>query len=129
MRAIYSLLLVLLLSKAAAGQSDFDQITNHMAQQSKAWNTGDVSGFMDYYWKSDSLRFIGKRGITWGWQSTFDNYKKSYPDKAAMGTLKFGVKSHEYLAQDKVLTIGTLGTNLSNQRTRRWNLHFNLEKN
>jgi hypothetical protein len=33
--------------------------------------------------------FIGKSGITYGWQKTLDNYKKGYPDKEAMGKLHF----------------------------------------
>ena len=33
--------------------------------------------------------FIGKSGITYGWQKTLDNYKKRYPDTAAMGKLDF----------------------------------------
>lgn len=64
-------------------------IQNLMTIQESSWNQGDISGFMKYYWNNDSLRFIGKRGITYGWQSTLDNYMKSYPDADAMGRLKF----------------------------------------
>ena len=52
-----------------------------MEQQQLTWNSGDIDGFMGYYWKSDSLSFIGKSGITRGWQATLDNYKKSYDIK------------------------------------------------
>ena len=44
---------------------------------------------MEPYWKSDSLIFIGRNGITRGWQATLDRYKASYPTKEAMGTLRF----------------------------------------
>jgi hypothetical protein len=37
----------------------------------------------------DSLVFIGRKGPTYGWQQTLDNYKKNYPDAAAMGQLDF----------------------------------------
>lgn len=33
--------------------------------------------------------FIGKNGITYGWQKTMDNYKKNYPDTVSMGKLHF----------------------------------------
>ena len=46
---------------------------------------------MQGYWQSDSLMFIGKNGIKYGWQTTLDNYKSSYPDKATMGQLSFEV--------------------------------------
>lgn len=57
--------------------------------QDEAWNRGDLEGFMQGYWKHDSLMFIGKSGITYGWQQTLDHYKKGYPDTAAMGKLHF----------------------------------------
>ncbi|MEJ7674787.1 MAG: hypothetical protein WKF59_19350 [Chitinophagaceae bacterium] len=30
-------------------------------------------------------------GITYGWQKTMENYKKNYPDAAAMGKLDFTI--------------------------------------
>ncbi|TGE14389.1 nuclear transport factor 2 family protein [Hymenobacter elongatus] len=60
-----------------------------LATQTAAWNRGDVASFMQGYWQSDSLVFIGKRGLTYGWQPTLDNYRRSYPDAAAMGHLTF----------------------------------------
>lgn len=59
--------------------------------QRQAWNRGDKEKFMQTYWQSDSLMFIGKSGITYGWQKTLDNYKKGYPDTAAMGKLDFDI--------------------------------------
>lgn len=60
-----------------------------MDEQSAAWNKGDIDGFMHGYWESDSLMFIGKSGVTYGWNNTLKNYKKGYPDVTAMGTLQF----------------------------------------
>ncbi len=62
-----------------------------MDMQEQAWSDGNVEAFMQGYWQSDSLMFVGKNGIKYGWQTTLDNYKKSYPDKAAMGKLEFEV--------------------------------------
>lgn len=59
-----------------------------MNKQAVDWNRGDIPAFMEGYWKSDQLTFVSTR-VTKGWQQTLDNYKKSYPDKAAMGTLTF----------------------------------------
>ena len=44
---------------------------------------------MNVYWKNDSLVFIGKSGINYGWDKTFSNYKNSYKSKEQMGTLEF----------------------------------------
>lgn len=60
-----------------------------MNQQEDAWNAGDLNAFMEPYWKSDSLLFIGSRGPTFGWQTTLNNYKKTYPTPEKMGRLKF----------------------------------------
>jgi hypothetical protein len=66
------------------------EITERMESQENAWNQGDVNAFMkEAYWPSDSMLFIGKSGMTWGYDATLNNYLKSYPNKAAMGTLKF----------------------------------------
>jgi len=77
-----------------------------MDEQVECWNNADIACFMEGYWKSDSLKFIGKSGITYGWKNTLENYKKSYPDKAAMGKLTFELVSIEALASDIVLLIG-----------------------
>ena len=61
-----------------------------MAIQEEAWNRGDVAGFMEAaYWRSDSLIFIGKSGITRGYDATMDRFATSYPDRGAMGDLAF----------------------------------------
>jgi ketosteroid isomerase-like protein len=73
----------------------FSQTRNESAirkileEQTAAWNRGDVDDFMKGYWENDSLMFIGKSGVTYGWTNTLNNYKKGYPDTAAMGKLTF----------------------------------------
>ena len=64
-------------------------IVKVLETQQKGWNNGDLESYMEGYWKSDSLMFIGSRGVTYGWQQTLDNYRKSYPNKEKMGTLAF----------------------------------------
>ncbi|MCX8019796.1 MAG: DUF4440 domain-containing protein [Chitinophagaceae bacterium] len=65
------------------------QIRLLLENQVEAWNRGDKEGFMKGYWENDSLMFIGKNGITYGYNQVLANYKKSYPDTAAMGKLTF----------------------------------------
>ena len=62
-------------------------IRNILGEQTAAWNRGDIDNFMKGYWENDSLMFIGKSGVTYGYQNTLENYKKGYPDTAAMGKL------------------------------------------
>src|SRR5262249_16879518 len=58
--------------------------------QVKAWNRGDLEGFMAGYWKSPELTFSSGGDQTKGWQATFDRYRKRYQTGGAeMGTLSF----------------------------------------
>ncbi|TGD80403.1 YybH family protein [Hymenobacter wooponensis] len=81
-------------------------ITQVLATQTAAWNRGDVAGFMQGYWKNDSLVFIGKSGLTYGWQQTLDNYRRSYPDATAMGQLDFSNLKVQPLSPDAAHVIG-----------------------
>lgn len=65
------------------------QVRAVLEQQATDWNRGDIEAFMQGYWKSEELVFIGSRGATFGWDQTLANYKKGYPDKATMGELSF----------------------------------------
>lgn len=65
------------------------EISQVMSQQQSAWNQGDLQGFMQGYWKSDSLIFVGSTGVTTGHQSTLERYMRSYPDRETMGELNF----------------------------------------
>jgi ketosteroid isomerase-like protein len=77
-----------------------------MYEQEQSWNNGDIEGFMKHYWQNDSLKFIGRRGLTYGWQQTLDNYKRSYPDRAAMGRLQFDILSTDILSDSSAFVIG-----------------------
>jgi hypothetical protein len=82
---------VLVINTAFAQSKDELEIRNILKQQTAAWNANDMEKFMQPYWRNDSLMFIGKSGITYGWQKTLDNYKKNYPDAAAVGKLDFTI--------------------------------------
>ena len=90
---LFFLLLISLCSLGAFAQNSSDdlKIRTVLATQQDAWNRGDIHQFMEGYWKNDSLMFIGKSGVTYGWQHTLDNYIKGYPDTAHMGKLDFTI--------------------------------------
>ncbi len=79
-------------SNALSAQSKDELIIRKaMNEQLTAWNAGNIDRFMETYRKSDLLMFIGKSSVTYGWQQTLENYKKGYPDTAAMGKLDFNI--------------------------------------
>jgi ketosteroid isomerase-like protein len=61
---------------------------------------------METYWKSDSLLFVGSSKPVYGWQSTLERYKKSYPDKAAMGELTFDILQVNLLDKTNAFVLG-----------------------
>jgi hypothetical protein len=61
---------------------------------------------MKGYWESDSLMFIGKSGVTYGWQNTLNNYKKGYPDTATMGKLNFTIIKVKRLSGEYYQVVG-----------------------
>ena len=92
--------------KAQSPQEDKALVAKAMQLQQEAWNKGDVREFMAYYWNNDSLKFIGKKGITYGWQNTLDNYLKGYPDKTSMGQLTFTLLELSSLSPENMYVIG-----------------------
>ncbi len=106
-KIIIFLLLAVAITANAQKPTDKQAILNLLATQRLAWNKGDIETFMQGYWKSDSLLFVGKNGPTYGWNKTLANYKKGYPDKAAMGFLTFGIKKIEFLTKDNAFVLGS----------------------
>ena len=103
---IFILFTLLFLSCFSKAQSQVSQVLNNMKDQEKAWNNGDIPAFMKHYWQHDSLKFIGSKGVTYGWQKTLDNYKRAYPDKPAMGELRFTIIEATALSKSAVYVIG-----------------------
>lgn len=89
-----------------AQDPEVQRIQALMDVQVNAWNQGNIGGFMETYWKSDSLLFIGKKGVTYGWQATLENYKKSYPGKEGMGTLSFNLLEFKKISPDAYFVVG-----------------------
>lgn len=98
--------LLLISGLAAAQNKDEMAVRQLLDSQSAAWNRGDIEGFMQGYWENDSLMFIGKSGITYGWAKTLANYKKGYPDTAAMGRLQFDLILMKRLSVQYYFVVG-----------------------
>lgn len=90
----------------SAQKGEEEKIRQLLAAQTEAWNGGDIERFMQTYWKSDSLMFIGKSGVTRGWQKTLENYQKGYPDTVAMGKLSFDIIKVERLSPEQFFVVG-----------------------
>jgi hypothetical protein len=88
---LFAAILVLSSCKTATEAQDKKDILAIMDAQQTAWSKHDLEGFMQGYWKSDSLKFYGSKGVTLGWDKTLANYKKGYPTPDHSGILKFKI--------------------------------------
>ena len=70
---------------------DIEDVRKIMNLQTRAWNNGDHEGFMQAYWNSDSLRFCSRNGTQYGYNTTLEMYKKSFPNRDDMGVLLFEI--------------------------------------
>ncbi|MEI8110246.1 MAG: nuclear transport factor 2 family protein [Chitinophagia bacterium] len=100
------LLLLLTFNKLSA-QAEFNQsVLNIMQAQTQAWNKGNIAEFMQGYWNSDSLLFVGKNGPVYGYTTTLENYKKNYPDTVIMGKLQFNLLSIQQISPTHGFVLG-----------------------
>ncbi len=77
-----------------------------LQQQVEAWNQGDIDAFMNGYAQTDSLRFASGGAVHTGWQATLDRYHRTYPDRAAMGTLTFDLRAVRVLSAQWAVVFG-----------------------
>ena len=75
-------------------------------QQVKDWNHGNVEQFMRGYQQGETTRFASGANIAQGWQTVLARYRKTYPDTAAMGHLRFSDIDITVAASDAALVFG-----------------------
>jgi hypothetical protein len=60
-----------------------------MSDSADAWNRGGLPAFASYYEDSAQTAFMGREIVRGGTQAILERYRKSYPNRDAMGTLAF----------------------------------------
>jgi hypothetical protein len=107
MRSLPLIILTFFLIQSGWAQSNDEQaIRTVLGNQIVAWNNGNIDEFMKGYWNNDSLMFIGKSGVTYGYQNTLMNYKKHYNNADAMGTLSFELIKVQRLSPEYYFVVG-----------------------
>ena len=89
-----------------AQSTDESAIRQTLGEQVQAWNEGNIGRFMKTYWENDSLMFIGKSGVTYGYQNTMNNYKRNYSDTVKMGKLFFDILHVKKLSAEYYFVVG-----------------------
>jgi len=103
-------------SAAAAAAEPTAEICEILHAQQRAWNRGDIDGFMSGYARSRSTIFVSEDTVTRGWQTVRNRYKKKYSDREKMGTLTFSDLEITPLGPSAAIVIG------------RWQLKRKIDK-
>ncbi len=75
--------------------------------QQKAWNEGDLDGFLEPYWDDKELTFFSGGDMTEGLKKVKDRYERQYRSKGKeMGKLSFDDVALHKLAPDAVVARG-----------------------
>jgi hypothetical protein len=85
---------------------DVKEITDLMKSQTISWNKGNLDEFMTGYWNNDSLMFVGKSGLTYGYANALNNYKKNYDSAGKMGKLFFEILKVKKLSAEYCWVLG-----------------------
>ena len=87
---------------AAIGQ----EIRALLERQAAAWNEGDLAAFVGDYLDSPEMRFVSGGSVRYGSADVLDRYRRTYPDRAAMGTLRFAELDVRVLSSGFVFVFG-----------------------
>jgi len=87
-------------------QEDKEAIMAVLKAQRLAWSENNMEAFMEGYWKSDSLKFYGRNGVTYGWDNTLERYKQAYPTPDHTGILSFKINAISKITDDAYYVMG-----------------------
>lgn len=97
--------------KSANSKVDFSQSQNAIETtlnaQAKAWNAGDLAGFMSAYSKRSETSYVSKDTQVYGYDAIETRYKKRYGDnRDSMGTLSFSDLKYVDVSPTSAICIG-----------------------
>lgn len=76
-----------------------------LVSQERAWNSGDIDGFMHGYKESPETLFIGRQ-VSKGFNEIIAEYKHDYPSRSAMGQLGYSEIEVHPLSESFAVCVG-----------------------
>lgn len=98
------LLIPALLGAPSAPAGTPAELRTVLDTQVAAWNRGDLEGYLQGYWASPQLRFVGSRGLLHGIDALRAHYRRGRPEGSAFGTLAFTDLAFEPLGEAWLVT-------------------------
>ena len=87
-----------------ASRDELDVVKVVLGQE-KAWNAGDVDGYLKGYKDSPETLFIGRQ-VSRGYKEIVEDYKHNYPTHSSMGSLTFSELEVHTLSDTYAVCIG-----------------------
>jgi beta-aspartyl-peptidase (threonine type) len=87
------------------GEEEAGEIRAAMAEQVESWNSGDLAGFMKYYWRSDDMTFHGGKKRLQGWEALNSMYVETYSGEQR-GILDFTGLEITVLSNESAYVLG-----------------------
>ncbi len=81
-------------------------ILKAMSDQQECWNNTDLECFMSYYHHSDSIQFVAKNGVNYGWDNIYKSYQIGFPNAEAMGKLTYTIIDVELYGKKHAMVTG-----------------------
>ena len=109
--AIAATIMVMALMIGCEGQdgnyeaSISEEIGSAMKEQVDSWNSGELSGFMKCYWRSDEMTFHGGKRRLQGWEKLNSMYIEAYSG-AQRGILEFSGLEINVLSPESAYVLG-----------------------
>ncbi len=86
-------------------QADEAAVRKVLETQAADWNRGDIEAFMRGYHNSPETTFIGDRVLK-GYSSVLARYRHQYPNRTAMGQLRYSELAIRMLGADHAVATG-----------------------
>jgi ketosteroid isomerase-like protein len=66
-----------------------DAVSHLLSESEKAWNGGDLAGFLVWYKQGSETSFLSASGLTRGWETVRERYAPRFEDGAQRDSLRF----------------------------------------
>jgi uncharacterized protein (TIGR02246 family) len=110
-------------------KSDAQQIYEVLLKMLDRWNSHDMEGYLEVYWKSPDLLVVVDSEQFNGWQQLHDSYVNGYPDRNAMGFIDPARVQVKLIKPDLALALTWWSISFPNTKKRVvGNTTMNLQK-
>lgn len=116
MKTLTTLAVLALSISAVLAQTDEQAVRSVLDDQVKAWNNGDIEGYMKGYWNSEETAFVSGGTVTRGYAGVLARYRKLYDSREKMGSLTFDDLQIRVMSSASAVVTGVWGLMRANDK-------------